>query len=448
MKRKLWSALAWALCVAAPALAQYQLPPGTQMPDDTPPVQAPAPSAAAAAAELDAAETKIEQRDFSGAKPLVEKYLQAHPNAARALFDLGYVAQAENRVEEAVEDYRKAIAADPKQFESRLALGLILAQQGKTDEARQQLRQATQLTPATPNVASQAHAFRALAELDLESDPAEAKQALLSALKITPETPHDLLLTAQIAEANGDDDTAEVAYHRLLAGHPAPELASPANSGLAHLLLKQKRYGDAETLLKSALSQAPDDPALNAQLATALIAENKNDEALPVLEKLRQMEPGNASVDQMLVDAYTAVGQPEKAGPIYAEMAKANPGNPDILVAMGRNLIREGRYLEAQQAFEQAVKLKPDDGEAWAGLAFAAVQNQRYPVALNALSMRAKYLPETPASYFLWAISYDNVHQIRSAEEYYRKFLAADGGKLPDQEWQARQRLALLGRSR
>jgi tetratricopeptide (TPR) repeat protein len=257
------------------------------------------------------------------------------------------------------------------------------------------------------------------------------------------------LLTAQIAEANDDTELAQTAYQRLLSSHPAPpaSVAQAATGGLAQLLIKQKKYADAEPLLKSALQRDPRDPALNAQLATGLLAEGKNDEALPVLETLRQLEPGNASVDQMLADAYAQAGHPEKAEPIYAKMALANPGNEEILAAQGENLVRERLYPQAQQVLERAVKLKPDDGDAWSGLAFAASENKEYQVALQALSTRAKYLAETPATYFLWATCYDNLHQAKAAQEYYHRFLASAGGKFPDQEWQAKHRLVALGGS-
>jgi Flp pilus assembly protein TadD len=186
---------------------------------------------------------------------------------------------------------------------------------------------------------------------------------------------------------------------------------------------------------------------LNAQLATALLAEGKNDEALPVLETLRQLEPDNPEVDQMLADAYSEGGHPEKAEPIYARMALANPGNEEILVGQAQNLVREKLYNQAQEVFERAVKLKPDDGDAWSGLAFAASENKQYQVALDALSMRSKYLAETPVTYFLWATTCDNLHQSKQAQEYYRKFLTASDGKFPDQEWQARHRLVALGGS-
>jgi tetratricopeptide (TPR) repeat protein len=416
--------------------AQNHLPPGTQSPD----------SGVAAAPPLrEEAESKIEQKNFEAARPLLAKYLTQHPGDARALFDLGYVEDAGSHEDAAAAAYRKAVAADPKQFEARLALGLLLAHQGKYDQAREQIQQATLLTPEPPNPTAQAEAFRTLAELDRSTDPPGARDALVAALNLSPETHADLLLTAQIAEENDDIELAQTAYQRLLSSHPSASESLAATSGLAQLLLKQKKYADAEPLLKTALARDPRDPGLNAQLATALVAQGKNDEALPVLETLRQLEPGNTSVDQMLADAYGQAGHPEQAEPIYARLALANPGNEDILAAQGENLVRERLYPQAQAVLERAVKLKPDDGDAWSGLAFAASENKQYQLALKALSMRAKYLAETPATYFLWATSYDNLHLSKSAQEYYHKFLSAAGGKFPDQEWQAKHRLVALG---
>jgi tetratricopeptide (TPR) repeat protein len=389
----------------------------------------------------------MEQRDFAAARPLLEKQLAKNPSDARALFDLGYVEDATGHDDKAAADYRKAIAINPKQFESRLALGLLLAHQSLFDGAREQLQQAVQLAPDPPNPVTQAQAFRTLAQLDRTSDPPAARDALVAALKLTPETPADLLLTAQIAEANGDIELAQTAYQRLLSGKPSPEMTSAANGGLAQLLIKQKKYADAEPLLKAAITRDPRDAALNAQLATTLLAQDKTAEALPILETLEQLEPGNQAIDQMLADAYSQAGQPEKADPIYSRLALAHPDNEDILAGQGENYLRERRYPEAQQALEKAVKLKPDDGDAWSGLAFASSQNKQYSTTLHALTIRGNLLGETPVSYFLWATTYDNLHLPKQAQEYYHKFLAVAGDKYPDQEWQAKHRLVALGGS-
>jgi hypothetical protein len=60
--------------------------------------------------------------------------------------------------------------------------------------------------------------------------------------------------------------------------------------------------------------------------------------------------------------------------------------------------------------------------------------------------MRSRYLPENASTLFLWAISYDSLNQKKEAAAYYHRFLDVAAGKFPDQEWQARQRLKLLGK--
>jgi Flp pilus assembly protein TadD len=240
--------------------------------------------------------------------------------------------------------------------------------------------------------------------------------------------PGDTLLTAEIAEASGDDQTAAEAYRHVLSQQPDSPVAT---SGLIHLMLKEKHYAEAEPLLRSALSRDPDDPVLNSQLASTLTPENNHDEAVGVIEKVHQPEPENAESAAMLADAYTQAGDAAKADPIYVKLLRDSPENPDLLVSRGDNLIRQERYSEAIPVLQKAVRLKPDDGDAWSDLAFAASEMKQNTVTLESLSMRSKYLEETPATYFLRATAYDNSHQTKQAAEYYKKFLQAAHGNFP-----------------
>ncbi|MBT9332732.1 tetratricopeptide repeat protein [Paracidobacterium acidisoli] len=409
------------------------LPPGTQVEDNA---QSPA------AGPLAEAESSLAARDYAKAAATLDIWLSAHPDDARALFDRGYAEDAQGHTDVAATWYRKAIAADPKQFESRLALGLILAAKGD-DGAREQLEAAAKLEPNPPNPDAKAQADRALARLLRNNDPEGAKNALLDALKLSPETPDDTLLTAEIAEAAGDPDTAQQAYQRVLQEQPD---SSQAIAGLAHLLIAQKKYADAEPLVSSALKRDPDDPALNAQMATILAGEGKEAEAVSVLEKLHGLAPGNQSVGGMLADAYMQTGALDKADALYQQLLSAAPRDPEFLDARGQILIRQEHYAGAIAAFQKAVAAKPDDADALGGIAFAASKTAQYPLELQALSTRSKYVADTPVTLFLYATAYDNLHQTEAAADYYHRFLAAAQDKFPDQEWQARHRLIALGK--
>ena len=408
-----------------------------------PPVSAPADSASEGIApEVADAEASIVKSDWKSAQTKLDVWLAAHPSDARALFDAGYVADTQGRLDDAANLYRRAVEADPKSFEAHLSLGLLLARQGKEEDARPELIAATELDPGQVGPALKARAWRALAQIDKPGPdkPGDATQAsndLLEALKLSPETPADTLLAANLAESAGQYDAAEAAYRRLLAADPN---SLEAQTGLAHVLILRKQYPDAEAFIRGALKHSPDSPALNAQLATVLAAQDKA-EALPLLQKLHDNHSDDQAISRMLADVLAQAGDAAGADKIYVTLLASSPDDVGLLVAHGQNLTRQLKYSEALEAFDKATKLDSSNGDAWSGLAFAASKTHQPQLTLHALTMRSKFLPEVPATYFLWATSYDTLHDRASAAVYYHHFLESSGGKFPDQEWQARQRL-------
>lgn len=399
----------------------------------------PLPTPAAAQPVLDA-ETAIAKADWKAAEAKLAPWLIAHPADATALFDAGYIADAQDRRDDAAGLYKRAIGANPQSLEAHLSLGLLLARQGKFYEARPELAIATTLEAGDAGPVLKAKAWRALARIDEKADPTEASNDLLEALKLSPETMDDTLLAANLADQTGQYDEAEAAYRRVLTKDPR----SPgANAGLAHLLIAHKHFPEAETLLRAALEQIPDDPALTAQLAAVLAAQN-NAEALPLLEKLHRAQPEDSAISRMLAEVRSEAGDPAGSDSLYVELLKANPDDPDLLVAHGQNLSHLAKHSEAFNVFDKATRLDPTNAEGWSGLAYAASRTNQPEITLHALTMRSKYLAEVPGTYFLWATAYDTLHDKVSAASYYHRFLEASAGKLPNQEWQARQRLKLL----
>jgi tetratricopeptide (TPR) repeat protein len=390
--------------------------------------------------QVDVAEAAIANSDWKTAEAKLDPWLATHPSDARALFDAGYVADAQNHLDDAATLYRRAIDADPKSFEAHISLGLLLARQNKMEEARPELIAATTLDPGEAGPALKARAWRALARLDRDSDPAEASKDLLEALKLSPETQVDTLLAADLAEKSGQNDAAEAAYRRVLAKEPD---SIEANAGLAHLLIQRKQYPEAETLLRAALDKNPDDPTLTAQLATVLADQDKA-EALPLLEKLHDAHPADPAITRMLAAVMADAGDYAGSDRLYTGLIAANPDDAGLLVAHGQNLVHQQLLASAYATFDKATRIDPASADGWSGLAFVASKTGRPDVTVHALTMRSKYMPESPGTLFLWAISYDSLHQKGQAAAFYHRFLDAAAGKFPNQEWQARQRLQIL----
>ena len=351
--------------------------------------------------------------------------------------------------------YRQAISADPSFPAPQVALGLLLARTGHPVEARAQLLAATALAAADP--ALKARAFRALARLDLNAEPPNppaASDDLLNALKLAPEQPADILLSAQIAEAAQDLPSAEQAYRRYLAT-PGNAYDAQAISALAHILLAQHHPAEAEALLTPALAEAPSNPSFTAQLAEAWLDSGdaaKIARAAPLVQSLHDKLPANTAVTRLLARIYVETGHPDQADPLYAALIDAQPDHPDptLLDDRAEALLRLHRPGEAEKLLKLAVAepgrfpTPADYADAATHLAFAAVEIDDPRMTLQALALRATVLPPSPPSLFLEATANDDLHQSSKAIELYHQFLAAANGSLPDQESQARRRLAEL----
>ena len=395
---------------------------------------------------LEQANAALDAHDYERALKLLTPLAGANPKDSRIVYDLGLAQDALDETSPAEQSYRAAIADDPKFLEPHVALGLLLARNDHFDAARTELL-AVKNVPSDDQ-ALRARAFRALARIDQNSRPSDARDELLEALKLTPETPSDILLGAELAEsALHGAEAAELAYRRYLAAEPNDPAGT---SGLAHLLVTELRSEEAQALLVSALKAHPGDPALSAQLAAIYINAGRNSDAVPLLAQVYAANPQDANIGHMLAGLYRSFGDYTHAEPILAALAAQNPRDASLVDERARALIQLNRSAEAQQILARVVAqptLFPnpwDLGNAAGDLAFAASRNNDPAAALQALEVRARVLPTSAAVLFLTAISHDKLHHVKLATEAYKQFLEASKGTMPDEEFEARHRLIAL----
>jgi tetratricopeptide (TPR) repeat protein len=398
---------------------------------------------------LTQANEALDKHDYPTALKLLTTLTERSPNDPHLLYNLAFTQDALDQTSAAEPTYRRAIAADPKFFDPRLALGLLLARSGKLPQAHAELLQATTLTPSSEpeNPALKARAFRALARIDQTANPSAASDELLQALKLSPETPDDILLSGELAEASGDATAAEAAYRRLLAAHPQNQDATAA---LTHLLLQQQKPDQAETLLTAALAKDPDNPTLNAQLASLYDKQGKTAQALPIAQKLHAAHSDDTALTRLLARLYAHNQQYDQAAALYAALVARSPQDPTLLDDDADTLIHLKNYAEAEALLKRAIadpsafSSKDDLGNAASHLAFAASANNDPTVTLQALALRATVLANSPSSLFLSATAHDKLHHTKQATDLYKQFLSVANGQFPDEEWEARHRLITL----
>lgn len=433
-----------AFCVALSTAQAQQLPAGTHAAD--------APSQTdAASGRIQEAETALEHQDYKNAEAKLKVLAAERPKDGRVLYDLGFAEERTGEEDAAAEAYASAIAADATLGEPQVALGLLDARANRFAKAHQELQRAAALTSAKPEL--RGRALRALATMDAASDPphpALASDELLAAVKLTGETPNDIMMSAEIATQLGDDADSEAAYRRALAADPQN---IDATAGLAHALVQDKKPQEAEPILAEALKAHPNDPRLTAQLASAYAAEDKAQQAIPLVEQMRASDPQLANDDNttiLLARLYGMNGQYAESEKLYKALIADNQDDPALLDDLADAFIKEQRFADAQPLLVKAVAMRSDfdSDEEWAEaaghLAYVASKNHDPHTTLQALASRATVLPNSPSSLFLEATAHDTLRETKEAVKAYRAFLAVANGKFPDQEFQARHRLVAL----
>ena len=390
--------------------------------------------------ELTQAESSIEKKDYTAAEPLLRKVIDRDPTNYLAWYDLGFVLNALGKPEESIAAYRKSVAAKPDVFESNLNLGLMLAKNGQPGAA-QFLRAATTLKPTANVDEGRARVWLSLAHVLESAKPDEAIEAYRQAAQLKPKDPEPHLAAAPLLEKQNRFAEAEHEYQAALNLNAA---SADALTGLANLYMRGNRFNDAEAVLRKLVALQPNDAGAHMQLGRMLAASGDNDQSIVELQAALKLAPGDTDLQQDLAAVYADARKYPEAEAQYRALVSGKPRDAELHFRLGQALLNQKKFPDAQQELLTAVQLKPDLGLAYGDLAVAANENQNYELAIKALDARARLLPEIPAGYFLRATAYDHLHDRKQAAENYHRFLETDGGKNPDQEWQARHRLIAI----
>ena len=391
--------------------------------------------------EVQQAEAGLQKQDYATAETLLKKAITANQADYRAWFDLGFLYNQTKRPDDAIAAYGNSVALKADVFESNLNLGIVLARQGNKDEATKYLRTATKLKPLAHESEGLSRAWLSLGLVEEARDPQQALADYAAATKLNPKDVEPHLSAGALLERQDKLDDAIREYRAALEIDPK---SKDAITGLANVYSKQKKLPEAEAQLRKLLDLEPGNEAAKVQLGRVLAAEGKNDEAAPLLNSAKSATTGDPRAALDLGTVYVKAGNLAEAEKQFRIAVQALPQDAEAHYALGSVLMEEKKYPEAQQELLTAVKLKPDAGEVYGNLAVVAAENKNYALAIQVLDTRAKYMPEIPATYFLRATSYDNLKMTAKAVENYKQFLATDGGKNPDQEWQARHRLMAI----
>ena len=386
------------------------------------------------------AEKALDIRDFVTAENKLKHIVSDDDTNYRAWFDLGYLYTETRRDSEAIAAYRKSIADKPDLFESNLNLGILLAEAG-SPEAESYLRAATKLKPSDTPDKGLERAWLSLGHVLEGKNPEDAIAAYREAAKLRPDDTEPHLAAGLFFEKQSQLADAEREYQQVL---QLDSKSAEGMAGLVNVYTKTQRLPEVEKMLRRYLELNPGNETAHLQLGRVLALRNDATGARAEYEAALKLVPNDSEAQRELAGLDLAAGRYPEAAQRYQALVKRHPTDPELHYALASALLHAREFPAAQQALLETIKLKPDLAQAYGDLAVVAAENKQYELAIRALDTRGKLLPETPGTYFLRATSYDNLKAFKPAAENYRRFLDVAEGKYPDQEWQARHRLAAI----
>ena len=375
----------------------------------------------------------LEQNHPADAVPLLRQAVAAAPGDYAAHFHLALALSLAGRDAEALPEYRKTLELKPHLYQADLNAAILLVRAKNFSEAVPLAEDAQQQKPKEfrPNyylgearlgaqqAAAAVDAFRAALAADAQSAAAELGLA------------RALVRSSKLDEA---------AAHFQKAAELKPEF----RDALLELAAEYEKAGLSAQAI-AMYQKFPENPGAQERLGQLLIASRDFAAAIPRLEQAVAASPTVAN-RLALASAYRENKEPSKEIAMLSKAAAENAGDFDIRMTLGRALRDQRQLVPAANQFLAATKIKPDSAEAWNELAAVLLVHQDYLAGLAALDRVKALGAEKPGDYFLRAITLDKLKQLEPALASYRQFLAAAGGRFPDEEFQARQRARILER--
>lgn len=376
----------------------------------------------------------LDERRYQDAAQAFTKAVQADPQDYSGHFNLALADGFLKDDPAAIAEYRKTLELKPGLFEAEMNLGLVYLRQKDAASAVPLFEDASRQKPK--EFAAVYHLAEAQADVGAND---KAAAAFAAALEIDPKSaPAEFGLARALARQQKLSDAAP--HYRQ-----AASLDPSYRDGLIELAGFFERSGQPKDVeaAEAIYREFPDNPDARARLNNLFVRTQRYSAAIPGLEQAYAQNASSANL-VALATAYSITGQSEKALPLLEKAAAAEPANFDVRMMYGR-VLRDGKkFLPAATQFAEAAKIKPADASPWSDLGVALYSADQLPQSLAAFD-RARDLGEnTPGNWFMRAIILDKMQQKKQALAAYRKFLDMAQGKLPDQEFQARQRARII----
>ena len=281
--------------------------------------------------------------------------LRLSPSLAEAHAKLGVIFYSRGEYQEAADSFRKAVTHKPSLRRAEALLGIALVRCGRLDEAVPLLEKSMR-QPPDRDLGKQAgllllEAFHKLGELDKALDIAR------ELLSDDPQDPDLLYHAYRLHSELGSRAVAELT--KQAAG------SARLHQVTAELLESQGDHMRAVDQYRRAVLKDPSLPGIRRALAVALLNASPDGTARDQARRELEIEIGANPVDfhsiYELGEIEWSEGRFAEARERFARAIELQPEFVDALIALGKAATRQGDAKGALPHLEKAVRLDPDN---------------------------------------------------------------------------------------
>ena len=313
----------------------------------------------------------------------------ADPQSPAAHFALAMVHDRRHEVAEAIKSYTEVLRLNPRAVAAQIELSRLNLASGKGDVALRYAQEAKQTEP--DNYAAHAAVARSLlARGDLAA--AEVEIALL--LRSHPDVAVGHALYGAVQAARKNAEGARKSFERALELSPG---MVEALGGLSALDIQAKRVEVAVGRIDSELAKQPSQPELLAMAAQVYAAAGQGGRAEQALRRAVAADPRFSAGYAMLAQFYVRNNRLDEARAEFEGMVKRDPGAAGPRTMVGVILETQGKRAEARKWYEATVAATNDAPVAANNLAFIyAEEGTKLDEALQLATAAKQGLPANP----------------------------------------------------
>lgn len=283
--------------------------------------------------------------------------LQRLTVGASAALGRGADAQMAGLWEVAIEEYRRAVSADPENPSSHEALATVLAHTGEVDGAIASYRRALELDPRRP----EGHYFLGLL-LRQRGEIDQAEEHFGTAAQLDPSFSATRAALGDLLLDKGEPAAAIERFREVLALVPAHV---EARLGIGRALAEGGALDEAtqtlDTLLEDDL-ELPQRARAHQYLALIDLRRGRGESALEHLETAVRSDPDLLAARFQLGDQLLRRGRAGDALPHLEHVLGLAPDHGPARLAQVQVLMSTGRHGEAITSLEAGLEARPTDG--------------------------------------------------------------------------------------